>query len=102
MKNWLFFDESTNSHISNVSNEKLKFVYLKKQNPLGINVITFRSEIPPEFRLDDYVDYDMMFSKAYLEPLQSLLNVVGWSVKEQATLEGLFGWNSHSYWFLSQ
>ena len=38
-----------------------------------------------------YVDYDMMFSKAYLEPLQSLLNVVGWSVKEQATLEGLFG-----------
>ena len=71
--------------------DKIKFVYLKKQNPLGINVITFRSEIPPEFRLNDYVDYDMMFEKAYLEPLQSLLNVVGWSVKEQATLEGLFG-----------
>jgi len=71
--------------------DKIKFVYLKKQNPLGINVITFRSEIPPEFRLNEYVDYDMMFSKAYLEPLQSLLNVVGWSVKEEATLEGLFG-----------
>ena len=71
--------------------DKIKFVYLKKQNPLGINVITFRAEIPPEYRLNDYVDYDMMFEKAYLEPLQSLLNVVGWSVKEQATLEGLFG-----------
>jgi len=71
--------------------DKIKFVYLKKQNPLGINVITFRSEIPPEFRLDDYVDYDMMFQKAFLEPLTSLLNVVGWNIKEQATLEGLFG-----------
>jgi DNA polymerase elongation subunit (family B) len=71
--------------------DKIKFIYLKEPNPLGTHVITFLDSLPPEFKLGDYVDYDMMFEKSFLDPLNSLLRCIGWQLKEQATLEGLFG-----------
>lgn len=71
--------------------DKIKFLYLKEPNPLGTNVITFTHMIPPEFNIENYIDYDMMFEKAFLDPLNSLLDSVGWKIKEQASLEGLFG-----------
>jgi len=71
--------------------DKIKFLYLKEPNTAGTNVISFLEQIPPEFGLDKYVDYDMMFQKAFLEPLNSLLECVNWKLKEKATLDELFG-----------
>lgn len=71
--------------------DRIKFLYLKEPNPLGTHVITFLGDLPPEFKIQHYVDYDKMFEKSFLEPLNSLLKCVGWQLKEQATLEGLFG-----------
>jgi DNA polymerase elongation subunit (family B) len=71
--------------------DKIKFLYLREPNPLGTHVITFAGEIPPEFRIREYIDYDKMFEKSFLEPLNSLLSCIGWQVKETASLEGLFG-----------
>ena len=71
--------------------DKIKFLYLKEPNPLNTNVITFQASIPPEFDIDKYIDYEKMFEKAFLEPLNSLMQCVNWQIKEQATLEGLFG-----------
>jgi len=71
--------------------DKIKFLYLREPNPLGTHVITFLEGLPPEFRLHDYVDYETMFEKSFLEPLNSLLGCIGWQLKEQASLEGLFG-----------
>ena len=71
--------------------DKIKFLYLKEPNPLNTNVITFQAFIPPEFDIDKYIDYEKMFEKAFLEPLNSLMQCVNWQIKEQATLEGLFG-----------
>lgn len=71
--------------------DKIKFLYLREPNPIGCNVITFQGEIPPEFDLHKYVDYDMMFAKAFLDPLNSLLECVNWQLKEKATLDELFG-----------
>lgn len=71
--------------------DKIKFLYLKEPNPLGVNVITFTSQIPEEFSIEKYVDYEVMFEKAFLDPLNSLISIVNWQIKEKATLEGLFG-----------
>lgn len=71
--------------------DKIKFLYLIEPNTAGTNVISFQGTIPPEFGLDKYVDYDMMFQKAFLEPLNALLLCVNWQVKEKATLDELFG-----------
>ena len=70
--------------------DKIKFLYLKEPNILGTHVITFPAEIPPEFNLQDSIDYDKMFDKSFIEPLNSLLSCIGWQVRETATLEGLF------------
>ena len=55
------------------------------------NVITFNSDIPKEFAIDNFIDYDLMFEKAFLDPMNTLTRIVGWQIREQASLEGLFG-----------
>ena len=70
--------------------DKIKFVYLKEPNLIKENCIAFISKIPEEFNLRQYVDYDTMFEKSFIEPLTTILNGVGWTAKPQATLEGLF------------
>jgi len=71
--------------------EKIKFCYLKEPNPAKQNVLSIISTLPKEFGLNDYIDYDIQFDKAFLEPLKVILNAVGWSPEKQSTLEGFFG-----------
>jgi DNA polymerase elongation subunit (family B) len=70
--------------------EKLKFTYLKKPNPFMDSVIAYPGRLPKEFGLQDYIDYDMQFEKAFLEPLKIILNSIGWSSEKINTLDGFF------------
>jgi DNA polymerase elongation subunit (family B) len=70
--------------------DKIKFLYLKEPNIIGENCIAFISSIPEELNIKSYTDYDIMFEKSFLEPINSILNCIGWSSKPKATLEGLF------------
>ena len=67
--------------------EKIKFVYLKLPNPIQENVISYFQTLPTEFKLETYIDYDMQFSKSFLEPLNSVLNAIGWISEKRGTLE---------------
>ena len=80
----------TNKYQKIQEGDKIKFLYLKEPNIVGSHVITFQGEIPPEFNLAEYIDYDKMLDKSFLEPLNTLVSCVGWKVKQEATLEGLF------------
>jgi DNA polymerase elongation subunit (family B) len=71
--------------------EKIKFCYLKTPNPLHENVISIIHGMPKEFRLDQYIDYDTQFQKAFLEPLRAILDVIGWQDEKKSTLEDFFG-----------
>jgi DNA polymerase elongation subunit (family B) len=70
--------------------DKIKFLYLKEPNIIAENCIAFNTSIPKEFDLRKYADYETMFSKSFLEPINTILGGIGWSAKPQATLEGLF------------
>ena len=66
--------------------EKIKFAYLKRPNPLKDTVISFPGRLPPELELNAYIDYDMQFDKAFLDPLRVILDCMNWSVEKVNTL----------------
>ena len=69
--------------------DKIKFVYLRKPNPLHENVIAFLGKLPTEFDLARYIDYNKMFEKTLLAPLEIILTCLGWSSEPVATLNDL-------------
>ena len=70
--------------------EKIKFTYLKQPNPFKDNVISYPSRLPPEFELGNYIDYDLQFEKAYLDPVKLIMQCVGWQAERTNTLESFF------------
>jgi DNA polymerase elongation subunit (family B) len=81
----------TNKYSAINNGEKIKFCYLKKPNSIHENVISFISEFPKELGLDQYIDYDLQFEKAFLEPLKVILEAIGWKMEKTVTLESFFG-----------
>jgi DNA polymerase elongation subunit (family B) len=80
----------TNKYSLIQNGEKIKFVYLKKPNIIHENVISFIQDFPIELNLDKYIDYELQFEKAFLEPLKIILDAIGWRVKKTSTLESFF------------
>jgi DNA polymerase elongation subunit (family B) len=83
--------ELTKSYPLIQEGEKLKFTYLKTPNPLKEDVISFPVRLPKEFGLHEYVNYDLQFEKAFIEPIKVILNCIGWQTEKQSSLESFFG-----------
>jgi DNA polymerase elongation subunit (family B) len=80
----------TNKYSLIQNGEKIKFIYLKKPNTIHENIISFIQEFPKELNLDKYIDYELQFEKAFLEPLKIILDSIGWSVEKTVNLESFF------------
>lgn len=70
--------------------DKIRFISLKKPNPIHEDVIGFPARLPEEFGLHKYIDFDTQFEKAFLKPLDSILGAVDWSAEYQISLEDFF------------
>ncbi|UNH61265.1 DNA polymerase [Synechococcus phage S-SZBM1] len=71
--------------------EKIKYLYLRKPNRIGENVISFFQTLPKEFELDGSIDYDLQFEKSFLSPVKVILDAIGWTPEKRITLEHIFG-----------
>lgn len=71
--------------------EKIKFIFLKKENPIKENVMGFGTQLPRELGLHEYIDYATMFDTSFLKPIQVILDAVGWQAEPVASLEDFFG-----------
>jgi DNA polymerase elongation subunit (family B) len=70
--------------------EKIKFIFLKKPNIIQENVMSFIQEFPKELGLDKYIDYELQFEKAFLEPLKTILDAIGWKIEHTVNLDLFF------------
>jgi DNA polymerase elongation subunit (family B) len=81
----------TNKYPSIKEGEKLKFTYLKTPNLFRDMVVSFPNRLPKEFGLQEYVDYETMFNKTFIDPIRIILDSIGWQTEKQYTLESFFG-----------
>jgi len=70
--------------------DKIKFLKLKEANPFKFDVISYVTKLPSEFTLQEYIDYDIMFQKTFLDPMSFILNSIGWTYEKTASLEDFF------------
>ena len=70
--------------------DKIKFLKLVEANPFKFDVISYVTKLPKEFKLENYIDYDIMFQKTFLDPMSFILNSIGWSTEKKASLEAFF------------
>lgn len=73
-----------------VSGSKIKYSYMKTPNKYNAQVLGCPSELPKEFKLDDFVDRDTQFNKGFIEPLKSITETIGWNNEKVSTLEDFF------------
>ena len=71
--------------------DKIKFAYLRTPNPARDTVISSPGDLPKVLNIHPYVDYETQFDKSFLEPIKSILDAVGWEIKDRRqTLEQFF------------
>ena len=80
----------TNKYSLIQNGEKIKFIYLKKPNSIHENIISFIQDFPKELGIDKYIDYELQFEKAFLEPLKIILDSIGWNVEKTVNLDSFF------------
>ena len=71
--------------------DKIKFIKLKTPNPFKFDVISYITRLPEEFGLKEYIDYDIQFQKTFLDPMEFILQSIGWKHEKAASLEDFFG-----------
>lgn len=68
--------------------QKIRFAYLLKPNPLKrAKVIACPDNLPPEFGLEKYIDYNTQFEKSFLKPIELILSVIGWRSEETSGIQ---------------
>lgn len=70
---------------------KVKFVYLKAGNTARNNVIAFDSDLPKDFKLHKFVDKDLQYTKSYLDPIITILDLAKWQPVKKQSLASYFG-----------
>ncbi len=69
---------------------KMKYIHLRKPNPVKQNVIGFPDYLPKELKLEKYIDYNKQFDKTFVDPLKLVLDAIDWSPVKRISLEDFF------------
>ena len=74
--------------------DKIKFVHMKIPNIYQSTSMSFMTQLPKEFGIQDKIDYDMQFEKSFVEPLKFITDKIQWKLDKsygtQGTLEEFF------------
>lgn len=68
--------------------EKIKMIYLKP-NPYDIDIIGFIDYLPPELKLEQFIDYDKQFDKAFLTNVHNITDDLNYNLELEYDAEDL-------------
>lgn len=71
------------------SGDKILYCYMKP-NPFHTPAMAYVERPPKEFNLQNYIDYDTQFEKAFMGPLTSLMDAVKWGLTDVSSLDDFF------------
>ena len=74
------------------SSDKIKFFMLKQPNFVGTHVFGYKDFLDERVRevILPFVDYDLMFEKTFLAPLETVCQSIKWSTEEVSSLDDFF------------
>lgn len=88
MYNMMIDKTNTSEKYAKIQNgDKIKFVYLKIPNPIHENVIAFPNELPEEFGLHKYVDYNLQFQKSFEGALDDMIKPLAWKILDRPSFD---------------
>ncbi|MBE44843.1 MAG: DNA polymerase [Thaumarchaeota archaeon] len=74
--------------------DKIRFLHLKQPNIYQASAFSFITKMPRELDIKYVIDYDVQFSKSFVEPLKFITEKINWlidnSYGQQGTLEDFF------------
>ena len=74
--------------------DKIKFLHLKEPNLYQSTAISFMTKLPKELDFTSIIDYDVQFTKSFVDPLKFITNKILWKIDDsygtQGTLEDFF------------
>ena len=70
--------------------EKIKFCYLKQPNPVFDTVFAIKDVLPKEFELQEFIDYERQWEKAFTEAVKDIVDARGWQMKKSSSLFDFF------------
>lgn len=73
------------------SGDKIKYIFLKTPNHIFSDVIAYHNHFPPEFDLEQYIDYDRMFERSFIGSVENVTLPIKWSWKKSNSIDDLFG-----------
>ena len=75
--------------------DKIKFLHMKQPNIYTSSAFSFLTSMPKELDIMDRIDYDVQFTKSFVEPLRFITEKILWKIDDsygtQGTLEDFFG-----------
>lgn len=72
------------------SGNKIKYIDLKRPNPIHQDVIGFTRFLPKEFDIEQFVDRRAIFDVSFMAPLQIFLDAIKWTPEPVVSLESFF------------
>ena len=74
--------------------DKIRFLNMKQPNIYQSSAFSFITSFPKELDIIDRIDYDIQFTKAFVEPLRFITEKMNWLIDDsygtQGTLEDFF------------
>ena len=74
--------------------DKIKFLHMKQPNIYTTTAFSFLTSMPRELNIMDKIDYDVQFTKSFVEPLKFITTKILWNIDDsygqQGTLEDFF------------